>query len=263
MSPSSVRGRGLSVILAGAAILAACGPDRPGVEVYVPAGSFSMGCSPDDGACDAAEAPYHEVAMSAFYIDRTEVTREAYGVCVAAGGCTPPLGSGPACDATDRGAYPQTCVTWDQARAYCLWRGRDLPTEAQWEKAARGTDGRVYPWGNSPPTCELSNQAGCAATLDPAESHPAGASPYGALNMAGNAGEFVADGWDPGYYATPAASGPDPVGPVSGVDDWYVLRGAGFAFADSYNRTSWRTGIGSKGSGWAVDYGFRCAGAAP
>jgi formylglycine-generating enzyme required for sulfatase activity len=252
------------MVLAGVALLAACDHSRSNLEVYVPAGTFSMGCSPGDTACDAAESPYHEVAMSAFYIDRTEVTWAAYGECVAAGGCTSPLGagSGPACEATDRGAYPQTCVTWDQARAYCQWRGRDLPTEAQWEKAARGTDGRVYPWGDATPTCELSNQGGCAAALDPADSHPAGASPHGALNMAGNAGEFVADWWDPGYYGTPAAAGPDPVGPASGLNDWFVLRGAGVAFADSSNRTSWRTGIGPKGSGWGSDYGFRCAGAA-
>jgi formylglycine-generating enzyme required for sulfatase activity len=74
---------GLSMVLAGAALLTACDPARPKVEVYVPAGSFSMGCSPDDGACDAAESPYHDVAMSAFYIDRTEVTQAAYGACIA------------------------------------------------------------------------------------------------------------------------------------------------------------------------------------
>jgi formylglycine-generating enzyme required for sulfatase activity len=231
-------------------------------EVYVPAGSFSMGCHPEDGACDAAESPYHEVAMSAFFIDRTETTQAEYGACVAAGACTPPLGRGPACDAPDRGAYPQTCVSWVQARAFCQWNGKDLPTEAQWEKAARGTDGRIYPWGNATPTCERSNHGGCAAALDPADSHPLGASPYGALNMAGNAGEFVADWWDPAYYAAPAALGPDPLGPASGVNDGFVLRGAGFGFSDAYNRTSWRSGIGPKISGWASDYGFRCARAA-
>lgn len=234
----------------------------PAAEVFVPAGSFSMGCHPSDGACDAAESPYHEVAMSAFYIDRTEATVAAYGECVAAGACTPPPGSGPACEAAGRGAYPRTCVTWDQARAFCQWSGKELPTEAQWEKAARGADGRIYPWGGAPPTCELANHAGCGTTLDPADSHPLGASPYGALNMAGNAGEFVADWWDPEYYAAPAALGPDPLGPASGVNDWFVLRGGGVGFSGSYDRTSWRTGIGPKSTGWAADYGFRCARAA-
>lgn len=251
------------MVLAGA-LLAACGGGGdapPGDEVFVPAGSFWMGCDPGAGACDAAESPWHEVAMSAFFIDRTEVTRAAYAECVSAGACTAPIGTAPAC--LGAGEYPQTCVSWLQARSFCRWRGRELPTEAQWEKAARGTDGRLYPWGGATPTCELANHAGCAGALEAADSHPLGASSYGALNMAGNAGEWVADWWDPAYYSATSSSGPDPLGPASGVNDWVVLRGGGFAFASSTLRASWRVGVGPRDSGWATDYGFRCARVAP
>ena len=81
--------------------------------------------------------------------------------------------------------------------------------------------------------------------------------------MAGNAGEFVRDWWDPAYYATAAASGSDPQGPASGVNDWFVLRAGGLFFQAASNRTSWRAGIGPKDTGWATDYGFRCARTAP
>lgn len=249
------------ILLAGALLAACAGGSSAQDEVLVPAGTFWMGCHPDDAACDAAESPGHAVEMSDFYIDRTEVTRAAYSACVASGACTVPIGAAPAC--LGPGEHPQTCVSWLQARDFCRSRGKDLPTEAQWEKAARGTDGRIYPWGGATPTCELANSAGCAGALEAAESHPMGASPYGALNMAGNAAEYVADGWDPDYYSAPSAGGPDPLGPTWGVDDLFVLRGGSLGFAVPELRTSWRAGVGPRDSGWASDFGFRCARAVP
>ncbi len=223
---------------------------EPGELVSVPAGEFAMGCNESvDKDCAEDEQPTHTVTLSAFEIDKTEVTQAAYVSCINDGACQPP-----SCEWNcEHGDYPASCVTWLQANAYCQWAGKRLPTEAEWEKAARGADANVYPWGNDAPACSLANLAGCGQAAKPAGSIGAGASPYGALDMAGNVVEFVADWYDESYYAeSPAA---DPQGPSSGTR--YVGRGGGFKSDAEYLRTSKRDWYDETDA--APSLGFRCA----
>lgn len=189
-------------------------PDAP-EQVEVPATEFTMGC--DD--CDPDEAPPHLVRLAAFRIDRWEVTNAWYEPCVTAYGCgeVPDNGVGP--------DGPVTGLTYEDAADYCAWRGMALPTEAQWELAARGVEGRTWPWGEASPDCELAASRSCDGGLVAAGSHPAGASPYGAEDLAGNAWEWVSDWYDADYYATSPAEEPtggDAGGlrTVRGVDTW-------------------------------------------
>ena len=163
-----------------------------GQMIEIPAGEFVMGCDDlDSKVCGKAERQRVVVDLPAYSIDRTEVTQAAYQRCIEAGVCTPPAGG---FEPTEACTNPVVNVTWEQAGKYCAWLDKRLPTEAEWEKAARGTDGRVFPWGNDPPSCELANFEGCGLrSAEPVASHPAGASPYGVLDMAGNVREWVFD----------------------------------------------------------------------
>lgn len=160
--------------------------------VYVPAGKFIRGSN--DGDID--EKPERTEYVDAFWIDKTEVTQGMYAKCTAEG-CMKPT-----CTNGDEN-HPVVCVDWSSAKAYCEWAGRRLLTEAEWEKAARGTDGRTYPWGNEPATCEYAviddltsgNGCGQGSSAWAVGSKPKGASPYGILDMAGNVWEWTAD-WD-------------------------------------------------------------------
>ena len=222
----------------------------PSEMVSVPAGDFPMGCNAAvDKDCADDEKPQHTVTLSAFEIDRTEVTQAQYTACVLAGSCEPA-----ACDwSCDKTTYPASCVTWSQANSYCAWAQKRLPTEAEWEKAARGADGNKYPWGNGEPTCDLANIAGCNDGAVAVGSLSAGASPYGALDMAGNMVEFVADWYDEKYYAdSPAA---DPTGPATGKR--YGGRGGGYKSDADFVRTSKRDWYDSTDN--APSLGFRCA----
>lgn len=176
--------------------------------VYVPAGQFFMGSDKADPEAEQDEKPQHTPFLDAYWIDRTEVTNAMYARCVEAGTCTAPMHS-PHYSLPEYADHPVFGVTWFQAGEYCGWAGRRLPTEAEWEKAARGTDGQLYPWGNTPPDDKLLNFGKGVNDTTPVGSYPAGASPYGALDMAGNIWEWVSDGYDSTYYAhAPAANPP-------------------------------------------------------
>lgn len=190
------------------------------MQVYVPAGEFEMGSAMDDPRADEDEKPLHRVYLDSFWMDRTEVTNEMYAQCTVSGVCSPPAHSFRFLQ-PEYASHPAIGISWFQAQTYCEWAGRRLPTEAEWEKAAHGADRRIYPWGNTPPTSELLNFDQIVDDTTPAGSYPNGVSPYGALDMAGNAWEWVADWYDPEYYArSPAAN---PTGGSAGI--LKVLRG--------------------------------------
>ena len=193
---------------------------KGGPMVYVPAGEFWMGCNEQvDNQCEADEKPYHKVDLDAFYIDKFKVTNGEYQKCVQAGKCREPeyndsssehrLG-GPEniYQGFVGGRQPVVGVDWNDAKSYCEWAGKRLPTEAEWEKAARGTDGRKYPWGNQAPSCKVANFSACGVKPVKVGSKPGGASPYGALDLAGNAWEWVADWYDDKYYGNSPSQNP-------------------------------------------------------
>ncbi len=194
--------------------------------LYVPAGDFLMGSNDSDALASSDEKPQHTVYLDAFWIDKTEVTNAMYAKCVSAGACQPPGGNGSNTRNSYYGNsqydnYSVINVSWNDATAYCQWVGRRLPTEAEWEKAARSTDGRIYPWGNASPDPTLLNFNQNINDTTEVGKYPSSASPYGALDMAGNVREWVADWYDPSYYANSLAE--NPTGPSSG--DRRVLRG--------------------------------------
>jgi serine/threonine-protein kinase len=224
--------------------------------MYVPAGNFLMG-SPD-GVGNDNEHPQHTVYLDAYWIDQTEVTNGMYEKCVAAGGCTELSNKSSYTHDSYYGNstyndYPVINVDWDQANNYCAWAGRTLPTEAQWEKAARGMDGRTYPWGEQTPDQNLVNYNQNVGDTTAVGSYPGGASPYGALDMAGNVWEWVADWYSADYYQSSPSD--NPTGPDSG--EYRSLRGGSW-FVDEFN-------VRAANRDWSypslTDYsvGFRCS----
>jgi formylglycine-generating enzyme required for sulfatase activity len=225
----------------------------PGM-VFVPSGEFVMGS--EWGEWD--EEPRHIVYLSAFYIDKYETTNEEYQRCIDARRCDPQAYR------SDRSVMgprqPVVAVGWDDAVRYCRFAGKRLPTEAEWEKAARGTDERRYPWGNEWHR-EWVNlhgpEDGFAATA-PVGSFPGNVSPYGAYDMAGNAWEWVSDFHEKRYYRTSPRE--NPKGPAKG--DRHVMRGGSWLydvpfFAMSTNRSPGRPQVHK------IYVGFRCAMDAP
>ena len=216
----------------------------------VPAGEFLMGATSADSSADDDEKPQHVVYLDAFWIMKTEVTNAQYAQCVAAGACAEPGNT--RWQDHEYIDHPVVNVGWSQAQTYCVWAGGRLPTEAEWEKAARGADGRRYPWGDAVPDVQRANYGNPNGGTTPVGSYPAGASPYGALDMAGNVWEWVADWYDAGYYArSPAVN---PLGPDTGIGR--VLRGGSWDYAAGGLRCS------SRRYGPALRYsniGFRCA----
>jgi formylglycine-generating enzyme required for sulfatase activity len=198
-------------------------PD-PVPMVTIPAGEFLMGNPEGKGRDD--ERPQRSVYLDEFAIDQVEVTNERYMAFVKSiGHRTPPnpYGTGPLQSIKGIEQLPVVQTTWYDAKSYCSWAKKRLPTEAEWEKAARGTDGRIFPWGNEPPTAKRANfdrEWEDEHTLRPVGSLPDGDSPYGVKDMAGNAREWVSDWYDAEYYhhaPNRNPQGPDKKGVVRSI----------------------------------------------
>ncbi|MCD4752071.1 MAG: SUMF1/EgtB/PvdO family nonheme iron enzyme [Anaerolineaceae bacterium] len=233
--------------------------EKDGMEmVYVPAGEFTMGS--EDG--DEDEQPVHDVVLEAYWIDKFEITNRQYEQCVEEGACGTPSSVKSYTRNNYYGNeayqdYPVIYVSREQSQAYCEWVGGKLPTEAEWEKAARGIDERSYPWGNENPICSLVNYGGkngCVGDTSKVGSYPSGASPYGALDMAGNVWEWVADWYDEDYYNDSLSE--NPTGPTTGSSR--VLRGGSWYHQVNSMRTSYRVRIYPYVT-YDLSFGFRCA----
>jgi eukaryotic-like serine/threonine-protein kinase len=204
-------------------------------QVFIPTGSFQMGGLDQDAKDN--EKPARPVTISAFWMDKLEVTNAMYGLCVQAGVCQLPreLGSStrPSYFANaDFSDYPVIFVSWEDAKTYCSWAGRRLPTEAEWEYAGRGTDFRRYPWGDQSPTNNLANYDYDVRDTSRVGSYPAGASAFGVLDMSGNVWEWVSDFYNDSYYE----GGPsqNPTGPATASVHGLRRSIRGGSWQDSY-----------------------------
>jgi formylglycine-generating enzyme required for sulfatase activity len=217
------------------------------VLMYVPAGDFTMGSG-------ASDAPQRTVALDGYWIYQTEVTKSMYAYCVSIGACAPPAQANIVQEYQNPfySNYPMVAVTWDMASNYCAWAGGGLPSEAQWEKAARGASGAQYPWGDDDPDCSLGNFNGCVGALTDSTAFPDSASPFGVLDMAGNVFEWVNDYYAESYFSSAPAV--NPTGPESG--EFRVVRGSSFESPASQAAvTIRRPGANAFSS---HDLGFRC-----
>ncbi len=210
--------------------------------VRIPAGVFMMGSN--DGGAD--EKPVHQVRVSTFEMDVTEVTVGAYRACVNAGRCGQP-GTERNCNwaqSSGKENHPINCVDWNQATAYCGFVGKRLPTEEEWEYAARGTDGRTYSWGNGAPGGQLCWNGGQKGTCE-VGSYPSGDSPFGLHDMAGNVWEWTSSGYSADYSKNRANGS-------------RVLRGGGWSDSNpGFVRGAFRFGVAP--SVRLFNLGFRCA----
>jgi formylglycine-generating enzyme required for sulfatase activity len=228
------------------------------VLVYIPAGGFFMGGANDDGNIKDDELPSHYVNLKGYWIDQNEVTNAQYALCVADKKCDKPYSQTSFSRndyyySEDYADFPVIYVSWYNAVSYCEWAGRRLPTEAEWEKAARGDDGRIFPWGDEI-DCALANFSGCSGDTVKIGSYPEGASPYGLLDMAGNVWEWVADYYYIYYYASSPLDYPQ--GPESGA--YRVIRGGSWSDEARMMRTSSRFYYFPDSSRASI--GFRCVG---
>jgi formylglycine-generating enzyme required for sulfatase activity len=223
------------------------GKDRA-QALLVPAGKFQMG--------DDEWSPKREVYVDAFYMDKYEVSLSLYAAFLNATDSKLKPEYWSDINLATQGTLPVVGVNWHEAEAYCRWAGKRLPTEAEWEKAARGTDGRLYPWGENEPIASLANFGKDSSkpfveSLEPVTSHESGKSPWGIYNLAGNAAEWVADWYDEGFTKGAVWN---PTGPAAG--DGKVLRGGSWSDASNALGTARRFHVNPDDR--ADDRGFRC-----
>jgi formylglycine-generating enzyme required for sulfatase activity len=222
----------------------------------IPGGDFLMGTN--DTAAKDEERPQHTVYLNEFKIDKYEVTNAMYKACVTSNSCKilAIMPNDHRVSYYDNPAYinhPMTYVSWNDANAFCAWAGKRLPTEAEWEKAARGTDGRIYPWGNTFDGNLLNSMVSRKNAPASVGSFPNGRSPYGVMDMAGNVSEWVSDWYDANYYRSSQVQ--NPKGPANGTQK--VFRGGAWNADEKVVRTTSRR-MGS--TDYNISYlGFRCA----
>lgn len=230
--------------------------------VYIPEGNSIMGINNTEND----ESPQHKVYLDAFWIDKHEVTNGQYQFCVNSGNCTKPENT-TFFSHKDYTNHPVIFVNWYDAKNYCNWAGRDLPTEAQWEKAARGPDGYIYPWGNEKPKGFQANFCDKTCGEDwksiyindgykktaPVGNYQEGSSPYGVLDLAGNVWEWVGDWYSENYYSS-QSTWTNPIGPTTG--DYKVIRGGGWGNLEGKISSTNRGRDGLEDIG--ENLGFRC-----
>jgi len=255
-------------------------------QVFVPAGEFIIGWQETDATTEVLPGPFpdflkHTVTLDSYWMDKVPVTNGQYQRCVQAGACRPcgqnnipPQGKDYFTE-SEYASYPVVNVSWYMARDYCEWAGHRLPTEAEWEKAARGTDGRKYPWGNEPYTEDKANicDKHCPPSVrgtianpnfddgypgpSPVGNYPAGASPYGALDMAGNVWEWTSTAAQ--FYPYDADDGREAEYDKADGEKWpeRILRGGPWNNGLIYQRSSFR--YRAVAIYWNMNMGFRCA----
>jgi formylglycine-generating enzyme required for sulfatase activity/ABC-type phosphate/phosphonate transport system substrate-binding protein len=215
--------------------------------VYVPEGEFLMGASEDDVLADSDEKPQRSVFLDAYWIYKHEVSNGQYRSCIEEGICSGSLSRYPA----DR--YPAAYISSYQAEVYCNWIGGRLPTEAEWEKAARGNSTTLYSWGDDSPSCNRANYEGCVGASSTLGSYPDGANSYGIQDLAGNVWEWVSDWYGSSYYRQ-SGNINNPFGPESG--EYRVIRGGGWGSPEEKLRISERGWVTPNWNQSTV--GFRC-----
>lgn len=237
------------------------------LEVLIPGGTFMFGCIKDHNGgfdCPDDELPSRRINLDAYYIDKYEVSNRQYALCAAEGACPQPAYRYSASresyyDNPEYEDYPAANVSWTEASAYCAWVGGRLPTEAEWEKAARGADMRAYPWGDSDPNCAKANAkdevkgSNCVGDTLAVGSLPEGASPYGVMDMAGNVWEWVQD-----WYVLDADGlriSIDPFAPDLGFHK--VVKGGSWDYAWSRLRIAYNSD--HEPDAHKISFGFRCA----
>jgi len=196
--------------------------ELPEGMVLIPATRYTMGCDPEHNngyACPRDELPQHLVSLSAFAIDIYEVTNAQYAECVAAGACAAPIATASQARedyylSAEYANFPMINVKWEEAQAYCRWDGKRLPTEAEWELAARGTAPKAYAWGDEAPDCSKANiyndatMSACVGDTVAVGSYPDGASEFGVMDMTGNVWEWVADSYIEDFYSVSPTENP-------------------------------------------------------
>ena len=216
-------------------------------QVYIPAGTFRMGGM--DARSGPDERPAHYVTLDAFWMDQLEVTNAMYLLCLQTGPCSAPQ----SIKSSDRRLdyfsnpefkdYPVVYVTWGQAKIYCEWAGRRLPTEAQWERAARGDDWRTFPWGEDKADGLRANFNMLLGETSRVGTYPLGASPFGVLDMSGNVAEWTNDFYSATYYATLGDQAVNPTGPETSSSLRRVVRGGSLGDAEINIRVPKRSAV--------------------